>query len=239
MKMDQLHELLCQAVETEKGGVEVYRTAIGLAQNSDLREEWQRYLEQTRHHVDVITSACEKLGFDPDAETAGRKVVRMFAQSLVDAMEESRFADPIGAELVAAECVGHAEMKDHLNWQLIGEAASGLEGSRAKALEEAYGEVGEEEEEHLYHTEGWTRELWLKSIGVPAVLPPPEERQDVRSGTEAIRSRKGRTTMLGGSSAASGGSSSASTRPSSTARRPSSRSSRRSSPARRRSKRTD
>ena len=30
---------------------------------------------------------------------------------------------PEAAEIVAAECVVHAETKDHLNWELIGELA--------------------------------------------------------------------------------------------------------------------
>jgi rubrerythrin len=202
MKKDQLHELLCQAVETEKGGVEVYQTAIGLAQNEDLRKEWEEYLEQTRQHVEVVTTACEKLGLDPNTETPGRKVVRLIAKSLVKAMEEAADGgDPDGAELVAAECVGHAETKDHLNWELIGEAAKKLKGPQAKALQEAYEEVEEEEDEHLYHTKGWTRELWLKALGIPAVLPPPEEKKKVKTAIGAARAKQARSTMLKRSSA--------------------------------------
>ena len=197
MKKDQLHELLCQAVETEKGGVEVYQTAIGLAQNPDLREEWEEYLEQTRQHVEVVTTACEKLGLDPETETSGRKVVRLIAKALVKAMEEAADAgDPNAAELVAAECVGHAEMKDHLNWELIEETAKKLKRAQAKALAEAYEEVEEQEDEHLYHTKGWTRELWLKALGIPAVLPPPEEKKNVKTEIGAARARRARTDML-------------------------------------------
>ena len=43
----------------------------------------------------------------------------------------------------------------------------------------------DEEDEHLYHTKGWCRELWLKSLGLPAELPPPEEKRDVKSAMEA------------------------------------------------------
>ena len=38
------------------------------------------------------------------------------------------------AQLVAAESVVLAETKDHLNWQLIGEAAKKAKGEEAKAL---------------------------------------------------------------------------------------------------------
>jgi hypothetical protein len=45
--------------------------------------------------------------------------------------------------------------------------------------------VGEQEDEHLYHTMGWARELWIESLGMPAVLPPPEEEKNVKSATGA------------------------------------------------------
>jgi rubrerythrin len=51
MKNQQLNELLYQALETELGGVEVYTTALRCAQNEELKEEWEKYLEQTRNHV--------------------------------------------------------------------------------------------------------------------------------------------------------------------------------------------
>ena len=43
MKPEQLHELLCQALETEAGGVQAYEIAIRCAVNEDLRKEWQKY----------------------------------------------------------------------------------------------------------------------------------------------------------------------------------------------------
>ena len=42
-------------------------------------------------------------------------------------------------------------------------------------VKEAFGEVEEQEDEHLYPSTGWGRELWIASLGLPAVLPPPEE----------------------------------------------------------------
>ena len=45
-------------------------------------------------------------------------------------------------------------------------------------MQAAYQQVEDEEDEHLYHTTGWSRELWIASLGLPAVLPPPEEEKD-------------------------------------------------------------
>jgi hypothetical protein len=47
--------------------------------------------------------------------------------------------------------------------------------------------VEDQEDEHLYHTKGWCRELWIESLGMKAVLPPPEE---VRQVTTAIGAAK-------------------------------------------------
>jgi rubrerythrin len=51
MEMKMVKELLLQALEHEKGGVKVYETALKCVQNEDLKEEWEKYLEQTEKHV--------------------------------------------------------------------------------------------------------------------------------------------------------------------------------------------
>src|SRR4029453_14765970 len=175
-------DLMYQALETEKGGVQIYTTALRLAINKDLREEWNKYLEQTKNHVQVVSEILTALGLDPDAETPGRKIVRYLGTSLVKTMElASRCADPKAAQIVAAECVVLAETKDHLNWELMGELAKNSEAEVAALLQSAHDKVEDEENEHLYHHAGWTRDLWMDSLGLPAVLPPPEEEKDVKT----------------------------------------------------------
>jgi hypothetical protein len=197
MKQEQVNELLLQALETELGGVQVYTTAIQCAVNEELKEEWEKYLEETQNHVEIVQGTIEALGLDPEAETPGRKVVRHIGESLVKAMEMAIEAgNPAAAQLVAAECVTHAETKDHLNWELIGEVSKKLKGDEAKALKEAYEEVEDQEDEHLYHTMGWTRELWIESLGMPAVLPPPEEEKEVKTAIGAARAKHARGSML-------------------------------------------
>jgi hypothetical protein len=197
MKLEQLSELLYQSLETELGGVQVYTTAISCAVNEDLKQEWQEYLEQTQNHVRIVQETMTALGLDTETETPGRQVVRHIGESLVKAMEMAvESAEPAAAQLVAAECVTLAETKDHLNWELIGEAAKKLKGDDAKALKDAHDEVEEEEDEHLYHTTGWTRELWIESLGLPAVLPPPEEEKDVKTAIGAARAKHARADML-------------------------------------------
>jgi len=190
-------ELLIQALETELGGVQVYTNAVTCAVNDDLKKEWKKYLAQTQQHVEIVEEMFGKLGLDIAEETPGRAVVRHTGESLVKAMEMAKSSgDPAAAQLVAAECVVLAETKDHLNWHLIGELAKKETGDTGKALKEAYDKVEDEEDEHLYHTTGWTRELWIEFLGMPAVLPPPEEEKDVKTAIGASRAEQARTSML-------------------------------------------
>lgn len=189
---NQVAELLYQALETEKGGVQIYTTALRCALNKDLKEEWNKYLEQTKTHVQVVSEILTAMNLELETETPGRKIVRHIGDSLVQAMEMAlRGPDLAAAQIVAAECVTLAETKDHLNWELIGEIASrATDGS--DILKQAHDRVEPEEDEHLYHTGGWTRELWFEALGMPAVLPPPEEEQDVHTAIEAARAKKSR-----------------------------------------------
>jgi rubrerythrin len=196
MKEEQLNELLYQALETELGGVQVYTTALRCVINEDLKEEWEKYLEQTQNHVRIVSETMTALGLDTETETPGRKVVRHTGESLVQAMELAlESGEPAAAQLVAAESVVLAETKDHLNWHLIGEAAKKATGETAKALKAAHEEVEDQEDEHLYHTTGWTRELWIESLGMKAVLPPPEEVKDVKTAIGAARAAQARGSM--------------------------------------------
>jgi rubrerythrin len=193
---DQIHELLYQALETELGGVQVYENAIACAVNDDLKEEWQKYHQETQKHVEIVQHVFEGLGLDPSTKTPGRLIVREKAANLVRSMQTAKSAgDPVAAQLVAAEAVVEAETKDHQNWELIGTLSEELTGDIKKYLKEAYEEVSEQEDEHLYHTMGWARELWIESLGLKAVLPPPEEKKDVKSAIGQSRAEQARNKM--------------------------------------------
>jgi ferritin-like metal-binding protein YciE len=191
MNEKQLTELLLQSLEHEKGGVLVYETALRCVLNEDLREEWEKYLDETRNHVRVLTNVCTLIDLAPDLPSPGRTIVHKIGGSLVAAMEEALASGPPeAAQLVACECVVLAETKDHLDWELLGKCAAKLGGQKGKALKEAYEEIEDQEDEHLYHSRGWCRELWIDSLGMKAILPPPEERKDVKTAIGAARAEQ-------------------------------------------------
>lgn len=191
MNTEQMNELILQSLEHEIGGVQVYTTALSCVQNDDLEKEWQKYLAETKRHVAALEGVAQSLGLDATLETPGRAVVRHNGKALVQAMTMAKEAgDPAAAEVVACECVVLAETKDHLNWELIGKCAEHMAGDRAAILKDAYDEIEDQEDEHLYHTKGWCRELWLQSLGMKAVLPPPEEKKHVKTAIGAARAEQ-------------------------------------------------
>lgn len=191
MDPDQLKELLLQSLEHERGGVKIYETALQCVINEDLREQFEKYLEQTRNHERILLDVCSELGLDPEEAIPGREVVRLVGSALVQAMQLAlKSGKREAAELVAAECVVLAETKDHADWELISRCAENAEGEQQQVLMNAADEVEDQEDEHLYHSKGWSRELWLRALGLKAVLPPPEERQHVTTAIGAARAQQ-------------------------------------------------
>ncbi len=174
MQHERVRELVLEALEHERAGVKIYRAALQCAIDAALAKEWTKYLEETETHVRALESVCDALETDPEEPTRGRELVRAAGEGLVRNITAAMASgDDTLAQLVACECVVHAETKDHLDWELLGAAAQKLSGPAAKTLQAAHATIEDQEDEHLYHTKGWCRELWMQRLGLGAVLPPP------------------------------------------------------------------
>ncbi len=197
MKRERFEELLHIALTVEKGGVEIYETALKAVVNDDLKEEYEKYLDQTKDHVRILTSVFEVFGLDTARAVPAAEIVKVKAEGLIESIDSAiKAGDPVAAELVAVEAVVEAETKDHLDWELLGECVKELPANEAKVLKEAVDECEDQEDEHVYHSKGWARELWLQALGLPAVLPPPEEKKHVTSAIGAARAAAGRSRMI-------------------------------------------
>ncbi len=191
MKPEQLNDLILQSLEHELGGVKIYEKAVASAIHPELQEEWEKYLAETKTHVEILTAVCEAFDLDPSQDTPSRQVVRTVGGGLLKAMDLARASgNPEAAQLVACECVVLAETKDHADWELLGKCAEKTTGPRGNALKAAVAQIEDQEDEHLYHTKGWCRELWIKSLGMRAVLPPPEEEHHVKTAIGASRAEQ-------------------------------------------------
>ncbi len=188
-----LQDLLYQTLEPELNGVEVYTAAIKAAVNDDLRKEWSKYLKQTKRHVTIARDVLTTAGFDPDADVPARAFVRRTGQALVANIEAAiASGNAKQAELVALDAVCLAETKDHQDWELVKELSKRATGDLGKMLRYAVDQVESQEDEHLYHSQGWARELWLDAMGLPSVLPPPEEVHHVETAIGAARAKHAR-----------------------------------------------
>ena len=116
---EQVAELLYQALETEKGGVLVYETALRCVVNDELKEEWEKYLEQTQTHLQIVEGLFEQFGLDPDTETPGLLVLLHIGESLDPAVEMAVAQEDGAGRADGRRSVVEAETKDHLNWELI------------------------------------------------------------------------------------------------------------------------
>ena len=71
MKDAQIEELLLEALETELCGAKVYETALKCVTNKDLLAEWGKYLEETKHHIQVVERLFGELGLGPATRIPG------------------------------------------------------------------------------------------------------------------------------------------------------------------------
>lgn len=188
-----LEALLYQTLETELGGVEIYTAALRAVARDDLRKEWTKYLKETKRHVAIARDVLLTMGLDPDAKVPARLPCRRTAETMVSNIDTAvAEGDARAAQLVAAEAVCQAEIKDHLDWTLVKELSKRATGDTGKMLRYAVEQVESEEDEHLYHTQGWARELWFDAMGLPAVLPPPEEQHHVETAIGAEKAKNAR-----------------------------------------------
>jgi len=187
----QLQELLLQTLEHEIRGIALYQRAIECALNEDLREEWESHLEQTREHVGLLRAVCAARTIDPEAPSAGREIVAQLGRLLLGAIGQAAAGDSAeAAQLVACDCVALAETKEHFNWQLLGDCARHMRGPGRDELYAAYEDAEDQEDERLYHSMGWTRELWADRLGIRTLALRPQEQRDAASELDVAADRR-------------------------------------------------
>jgi rubrerythrin len=188
MNTEAVEELLLQSLEHELGGEKIYETALRCVCNAELKKAWETFLGDTREHAAKLRGICVAMQIDPETETPGRAVVRYIGQALERAMQMALAAGDLHlAERVAAECVVLAETKDHLDWEMLDQCGKYLNGSPGgKALREAAAQIEHQENDHLYRTRGFCRELWSQSLGMQMILPLAEQVREA-AGTQDDR----------------------------------------------------
>ena len=111
MEREELIELLCQALETERDEITIFETAVPLAENPSIGEA-EAYLQQPRNHKQILVVVLKKTGFDPSNETPECTIVMRIGESMVLVVQISNRRDHVAAEIAAAERL--AETNGHL-----------------------------------------------------------------------------------------------------------------------------
>ncbi|HVB05105.1 MAG TPA: hypothetical protein VNF07_02520 [Acidimicrobiales bacterium] len=139
---EQLSNLLVEALETERGEVSIYETALRCAVDVGLRSAWQDQAEVASRHAEIVEGAVAEVGVDSSVRTTTSAAVHYIEATLVHAMEMALESAPPGtAELVALECVSFAEARDRLNWERLSDAVNRIDGEAGAALKAVSAEI--------------------------------------------------------------------------------------------------
>lgn len=169
----RLRELLLQALEAQAGHAAVLAASLRCVLDGELRRDWRELLERSRRRERILASVLEQFDLDPRSQTPGRRIVAQLSAALLAALGQALHAcDATAAQVVAVEGVELAALRAQRTWELIGHVAGKLADDAGRTLEAAL-EAAACDEGEPYRNRGWSRELWIDSLGFRAVLPPP------------------------------------------------------------------
>lgn len=172
LDVKQAHDALYQALETESAAVDVYDAALACATSDTLRDAWKRHRDAKRAAHRDLERALGSLALDAHAQTPSRHVARHLGQSLVCAVKMAcQSAAPANAEVIAAECIVHAETASRHHWLRVQRLARLMPGEAGASLVMLAQGLEGEQEEHIEQAETWLRELSLGVLGLPHATP--------------------------------------------------------------------
>lgn len=170
----RLRELLLQALEAEAGHVALLSASLRcVVIDGDLRRDWRQVLDRARRRERILASVLQQLDLDPRSQTPGRRIVAQLSAALLAALGQAMHeGDAAAAQVVAAEAVEVAALRALRAWELLGHVAGKFSDETGRTLDAAF-EAAACDEGEPYRNRGWSRELWIDSLGFRAVLPPP------------------------------------------------------------------
>jgi rubrerythrin len=161
-----LADTLSAFLAHEQCGVHLYRVVAGASENPILKGKYERFLDQTERHVNILERLISALGGNPYYVSPTARLVHSMNTGLLQGVVlAAGSAEPLVRELAMLEAVLLAETKDHADWAFLSHLADQLpEGDARTALRAAVDEVEPEEDEHV----GWAQETWHKMSGLQA-----------------------------------------------------------------------
>jgi hypothetical protein len=176
---NEAHDVLYRALETDLAAVAVYDAALGCATHEELQAEWHRCREAKKRCRRELEGCMRALALDPDVQTDSRHVSRHLGQSLAAAVKmAAQSGAPSMAELVAAECVVHAEVASRHQWSLVARIAQRFPGEAGTALRTLAAKVEEAQDDGVERAEHRRDEIALAAVGLPVSRPDAGGRVD-------------------------------------------------------------
>jgi len=146
----------------EQCGLHLYRTAINMTTDEELRAKYREFGAETEEHIRIFEELIVACGGQPGYVSPTARLT----EALDTKMHEAALLLPDGAdqqtlELAILETVVLAESKCHSNWTLIQKTTEQLpEGQSRTAFQNAVDQVEDQEDEHIR----WSRETWEQLI---------------------------------------------------------------------------
>jgi len=149
-------DLLSACLMHEQCGLHLYRTAISMTTNDDLRAKYEEFGAETEEHIRIFEELISACGGQPGyVSPAARLTVAMDAKLHEAAILLPDGSDQATLELAILEAVVLAETKCHANWTLIQTMTAELpEGAARAAFQNAVDQVEQQEDEHMR----WSKE---------------------------------------------------------------------------------
>jgi rubrerythrin len=161
--MDKLSEFLT----VEKGGMKLYKKALDIIKNPEVREKFSQFYEQTRKHEEILTRVIRELGGDPNHMSASAKLAQQKADALLATMNQGGNLSWRESELNAMENILLAETKDHADWELLSKIVRRTDDHKlSDILGPAVSEVEPEEDDHFT----WTKQR-IAILSIEALSP--------------------------------------------------------------------
>jgi hypothetical protein len=166
-----LADLLSACLMHEQCGLHLYRTAINMTTDEQLRSRYQEFGAETEEHIRIYEELIAACGGQPGYVSPTARLTEALDMKL----HEAALLLPDGAdqqtlELAILESVVLAETKCHSNWSLIQKMTAELpEGLARTAFQNAVDQVEDQEDEHIR----WARETWEQLILTEAKSPGP------------------------------------------------------------------
>ena len=155
-------DLLSSCLMHEQCGLHLYRTAINMTTDEELRAKYREFGAETEEHIRIFEELIVACGGQPGYVSPTARLT----EALDTKMHEAALLLPDGAdqqtlELAILETVVLAESKCHSNWTLIQKTTEQLpEGQSRTAFQNAVDQVEDQEDEHIR----WSRETWEQLI---------------------------------------------------------------------------